>query len=225
MHDRRARLGRARSRDLPLRRERQSADARATISRRFSNQHDLGGRTRLEIPGQPLSAQLRARVLVVRLSDARTCEPLDDLHDASLSRRRCHRAARILRASAGHSCEMWLLRRLVQLFRLDQVRPTRPVRPVRPDRPVEPVRLAAYNTYDARSVLSQLISRTASGEEIVIARSGVPLAKLVPYGGEPLRPGLIRTHLVVSKTERRSTDQARSAYEMSSSSDPSGSRK
>jgi len=46
-------------------------------------------------------------------------------------------------------------------------------------------------------VLSQLIARTAGGEEIVIARCGVPVAKLVPYAGEPLRPGLIRTHIVV----------------------------
>ena len=86
---------------------------------------------------------------------------------------------------------MWLLRRLVQLFRLDQVRPVRRVRPV------GPVRLAAYNTYDARSVLSQLIARTAAGEEIVIARAGVPVVKIVPYAGEPLRPGLIRTHVIV----------------------------
>jgi prevent-host-death family protein len=86
---------------------------------------------------------------------------------------------------------MWLLRRVVQLFRLDQVRPVRPVRPV------GPVRLAAYNTYDARSVLSQLIARTAGGEEIVIARAGVPVVKIVPYAGEPLRPGLVRTHVIV----------------------------
>ena len=86
---------------------------------------------------------------------------------------------------------MWLLRRLVQLFRPDQARPARPDRPDRPDR------LAAYNTYDARSFLSQLIARTAGGEEIVIARSGVPVAKLVPYSGEPLRPGLVRTHVIV----------------------------
>jgi prevent-host-death family protein len=89
---------------------------------------------------------------------------------------------------------MWLLRRVVQLFRFDQVRPARPVRPVSP---VSPVRLATYNTYDARSVLSQLIARTAGGEEIVIARAGVPVVKIVPYAGEPLRPGLVRTHVIV----------------------------
>jgi prevent-host-death family protein len=86
---------------------------------------------------------------------------------------------------------MWLLRRVVQLFHLDQVRPARHVRPV------GTVRLAAYNTYDARSALSQLIARTAAGEEIVIARAGVPVVKIVPYAGEPLRPGLVRTHVIV----------------------------
>ncbi len=89
---------------------------------------------------------------------------------------------------------MRLVHRLVQLFRLDQIRPVRPVRPIRP---VRPVKLAAYNTYDARTVLSQLLTRVAEGEEIVIARSGVPVAKLVAYRGERLRPGLIRTHVLV----------------------------
>jgi antitoxin (DNA-binding transcriptional repressor) of toxin-antitoxin stability system len=87
---------------------------------------------------------------------------------------------------------MWLLRRIVQAFRPDQVRPVGRV---------GPVRLAAYNTYDARSVLSQLIARTAGGEEIVIARSGVPIVKLVRYAGEPLRPGLVRTHVIVVPQE------------------------
>ena len=31
----------------------------------------------------------------------------------------------------------------------------------------------------------------------MIARSGVPIAKLVPYAGELLRPGLVRTHVIV----------------------------
>jgi len=89
---------------------------------------------------------------------------------------------------------MRLVRRLARLFGLDQVRPVRPDRQGRPNRPV---RLAAYNTYDARSILSQLLTRVGAGEEIVIARSGVPVAKLVPYKGERLRPGLIRTHVLV----------------------------
>ena len=120
---------------------------------------------------------------------------------------------------------MRLFRRLAQLFRLDQVRPNRPNRPNRPGRPDRsnrPVRLAAYNTYDARSILSQPLTRVGAGEEIVIARSGVPVAKLVPYKGERLRPGLIRTHVLV--VDKRA-DRRGQAYEINSSNEPSGSRK
>ena len=60
-----------------------------------------------------------------------------------------------------------------------------------------PVSLAQYNTYDARAVLSQLLLRVFEGEEIVIARAGVPVAKLVPYAGEPVRAGILRAHLFV----------------------------
>ena len=37
-----------------------------------------------------------------------------------------------------------------------------------------------YNLYEAKTYLSQLVDRAAKGEEIVIAKAGVPLAKLVP---------------------------------------------
>ncbi len=37
-----------------------------------------------------------------------------------------------------------------------------------------------YNLYEAKTHLSHLIDRAAKGEEILIAKSGVPLAKLVP---------------------------------------------
>ena len=40
--------------------------------------------------------------------------------------------------------------------------------------------LATYNMHDAKTHLSQLAERAANGEEIVIARNGRPLAKLVP---------------------------------------------
>lgn len=62
-----------------------------------------------------------------------------------------------------------------------------------------PVSLAQYNTYDARAVLSQLLLRVFEGEEIVIARAGVPVAKLVPYAGEPVRTGVLRAHLFVDQ--------------------------
>lgn len=43
--------------------------------------------------------------------------------------------------------------------------------------------------YDAKTHLSSLVDRAAEGEEIVISKNGVPLAKLVavPFRGEPRR--------------------------------------
>lgn len=39
---------------------------------------------------------------------------------------------------------------------------------------------AIYNMHDAKTQLSRLAERAAQGEEIVIARNGRPLARLVP---------------------------------------------
>lgn len=41
--------------------------------------------------------------------------------------------------------------------------------------PMKPV-----NIYDAKTRLSELVDRAAAGEEIVIAKAGVPAARLVP---------------------------------------------
>lgn len=37
------------------------------------------------------------------------------------------------------------------------------------------------NIYDAKSQFSRLVDRAAAGEEVVIARHGRPVARLVPY--------------------------------------------
>jgi len=37
------------------------------------------------------------------------------------------------------------------------------------------------DVYDAKTHLSRLLDQVAQGEEIIIARAGKPLAKLVPY--------------------------------------------
>lgn len=74
---------------------------------------------------------------------------------------------------------MWSLRRRTGLTKLrDQVG------------------LAQYNVYEARAHFSRLIERAATGEEIVIARAGEPLAKLGPYKHEPRVPGAIRAQIV-----------------------------
>jgi prevent-host-death family protein len=59
--------------------------------------------------------------------------------------------------------------------------------------------LAEYNTRDARDRFSDLLRRARRGEEIVIAHAGWPVAKLVPYSGEPRRPGIVRTRIVVGR--------------------------
>lgn len=50
------------------------------------------------------------------------------------------------------------------------------------------------NVYDAKTHLSRLLNQVAQGEEILIARAGKPVAKLVPYReDEPPRvPGAWR---------------------------------
>jgi prevent-host-death family protein len=45
----------------------------------------------------------------------------------------------------------------------------------------------SVNVYEAKTHLSQLIDRAAAGEEIVIARAGRPVARLVPLADSPSR--------------------------------------
>lgn len=51
-----------------------------------------------------------------------------------------------------------------------------------------------YNLYEAKTALSRLVDRAAEGEEIIIAKAGRPLAKLVPLNAArmPRRPGAWR---------------------------------
>src|ERR671934_2541836 len=59
-------------------------------------------------------------------------------------------------------------------------------------------RLAQYNTYDARTLFCQLIRRVRTGEQIVIAHAGRPVAVLGPYKEPvPRRAGVIRAHLII----------------------------
>jgi prevent-host-death family protein len=51
--------------------------------------------------------------------------------------------------------------------------------------------MAIYNMHDAKTQLSKLAERAAQGEEIVIARNGRPLARLMPMPErKPIRLGL-----------------------------------
>jgi prevent-host-death family protein len=46
---------------------------------------------------------------------------------------------------------------------------------------------ASVNVYEAKTHLSQLLDRAAAGEEIVIARAGRPIARLVALSDASLR--------------------------------------
>jgi prevent-host-death family protein len=48
------------------------------------------------------------------------------------------------------------------------------------------------NLYDAKTQLSRLIDRAAAGEDIVIARAGKPIVRLVPVDdASPRQPGML----------------------------------
>lgn len=47
--------------------------------------------------------------------------------------------------------------------------------------------MAEVNVHEAKTHLSRLLVRVAAGEEIVIARAGKPVAKLVPVEPRPQR--------------------------------------
>ncbi len=48
--------------------------------------------------------------------------------------------------------------------------------------------MSTVNVHEAKTHLSRLLARVEAGEEIVIARSGKPVARLVAHqGGRPVR--------------------------------------
>lgn len=56
------------------------------------------------------------------------------------------------------------------------------------------------NLYEAKTQLSALVERAAAGEEIIIAKAGRPLARLVPLAApKPRRvPGLLRNQIKIA---------------------------
>jgi prevent-host-death family protein len=47
--------------------------------------------------------------------------------------------------------------------------------------------MSQVNVHDAKTNLSRLLLRVAAGEEVIIARAGKPVARLVPYEEAPSR--------------------------------------
>jgi prevent-host-death family protein len=56
------------------------------------------------------------------------------------------------------------------------------------------------NLYEAKTQLSSLVDQAAAGAEIIIAKNGKPMAKLVPIRERPLRkPGRLKGKIWMSK--------------------------
>ena len=57
------------------------------------------------------------------------------------------------------------------------------------------------NIYEAKSKLSKLINQVIAGEEVIVAKSGKPVARLVPFE-KPLqnrKPGSAKGKLIISE--------------------------
>jgi prevent-host-death family protein len=47
------------------------------------------------------------------------------------------------------------------------------------------------NVHEAKTQLSRLLLKVASGEDVIIARDGKPVARLVPYAGDKPKKRLL----------------------------------
>ena len=56
------------------------------------------------------------------------------------------------------------------------------------------------NIHEAKTNLSKLLARASAGEEIVIARAGKPIARIVPFRERPMRrtPGSAKGKVAIS---------------------------
>ena len=54
--------------------------------------------------------------------------------------------------------------------------------------------MPVMNIHQAKTHLSRLLEQVAAGEEVIIARAGKPVARIVPYEkpAEPRKPGLLK---------------------------------
>jgi prevent-host-death family protein len=68
--------------------------------------------------------------------------------------------------------------------------------------------MTTVNVHEAKTHLSRLLERVAAGEEVVIARAGRPVARLVPINAEePRKPGLAKGRLTKAFFEPLPADE------------------
>jgi prevent-host-death family protein len=68
------------------------------------------------------------------------------------------------------------------------------------------VKSGKVNIHHAKTHLSRLIEDVASGNEVLIAKGGRPMARLVPLGRDatPRRPGILKGKLRIADDFERS---------------------
>jgi prevent-host-death family protein len=71
------------------------------------------------------------------------------------------------------------------------------------------------NIHEAKTHLSRLVERVEGGDEVVIARAGRPVARLVPFRArsKPRAPGLWRGQVRLAPDFDRTPDDILDAFE------------
>ena len=71
------------------------------------------------------------------------------------------------------------------------------------------------NIHEAKTHLSRLVERVEAGDQIVIARAGRPVARLVPFRSreEPRTPGIWRGKVRLAPDFDRTPDDLLDAFE------------
>lgn len=60
--------------------------------------------------------------------------------------------------------------------------------------------MAIYNIHDAKTHFSKLLEQVLNGEEVVIARAGKPIARVLPFAGDdtaPRVPGIDKGKVII----------------------------
>jgi prevent-host-death family protein len=80
------------------------------------------------------------------------------------------------------------------------------------------------NVHDAKSNLSELLRRVEQGDEIVIARAGKPVARLVPYvAPAPREPGRWAGRIVIADDFDDTSDELVALFEAATGTESEGS--
>lgn len=56
------------------------------------------------------------------------------------------------------------------------------------------------NMFDAKTNLSRLVNQALAGDDVIVAKAGKPVVKLVPYSVQkkPRTPGKFKGHFIIS---------------------------